>query len=523
MPVICGIVGCSNRSNRERDVRYFKVPKVILGQGEETKKLSEERRRLWKAAIRRKDITSEEKWDRTRVCSKHFVGGENAYLHDRNSPSWLPTIALGHSSTKPEPSNARYHRAKQREGKRKVSDAISSLLTLKNPRLAAANIIHEHDSAMISHASQITDSLEAPEEPVFTTCERGTQTDSFISTSEAGTQTELTSEYIAKIENDNKARVLEASAFKKHAFSREGLYSFSAFENDDKKVSFYTGLPDLETLKVAFDLIEYQMSNSSKCLSKENQFMLCMIKLRLNYCFQDIAYQLNVSLSTVQKCFHSVLDLLYIRLSFFVKWPERESLRISMQMSFRKEFGTKVAVILDCFELKIEKPSAPLSKVYTYSNYKHYHSVKYLIGIAPQGVITFISEGWGGRTSDKHITEESGILENLLPGDIVMVDRGFTIEESVNFYQAELAIPAFTKGKSQLHPMDVEGTRKIANVRIHVERVIGLVCRKFGILDGTIPIDFLKLRNGETVPTIDKIVHVCCFLTNLCPSVVPFD
>ena len=95
--------------------------------------------------------------------------------------------------------------------------------------------------------------------------------------------------------------------------------------------------------------------------------------------------------------------------------------------------------------------------------------MKYLIGIAPQGVITYISDGWGGRTLDKYYTEESGLLENLLPGDVVMVDRGFNIEKSVNFYQAELAIPNFTRGKTLLHLMVVEKTRKIAAVRIHVE------------------------------------------------------
>ena len=41
--------------------------------------------------------------------------------------------------------------------------------------------------------------------------------------------------------------------------------------------------------------------------------------------------------------------------------------------------------------------------------------------------------------------------------------------------QAKLHIPAFTKGKSQLSAMEVTETRTIANVRIHVERVIGNV------------------------------------------------
>ena len=51
---------------------------IITNQGLRTQKLCEERRRLWKAAINRKDITDEEKWDRTIVCSKHFVGGNSA-------------------------------------------------------------------------------------------------------------------------------------------------------------------------------------------------------------------------------------------------------------------------------------------------------------------------------------------------------------------------------------------------------------------------------------------------------------
>ena len=47
------------------------------------------------------------------------------------------------------------------------------------------------------------------------------------------------------------------------------------------------------------------------------------------------------------------------------------------------------------------------------------------------------------------------------------------------FQQAQLAIPAFTRGKHQLDPVDVEKTRAIANEPINVERVIGLLRRKY--------------------------------------------
>ena len=39
-----------------------------------------------------------------------------------------------------------------------------------------------------------------------------------------------------------------------------------------------------------------------------------------------------------------------------------------------------------------------------------------------------------------------------------------------NAHGASLCIPAFTKGKDQLAADEIERTRNIANVRIHVER-----------------------------------------------------
>lgn len=135
-----------------------------------------------------------------------------------------------------------------------------------------------------------------------------------------------------------------------------------------------------------------------------------------------------------------------------------------------------------------------------------------------------MSEAWGGRTSDKFLTENCGILEKLLPGDMVMADRGFTITESVALKQARLVIPAYTKGREQLDPIDVEKTRALASVGIHVERVIGLLRRKYTILQSTLPTDFLNNDNGQDeVPIIDRIIKICSALVNLCPPIVPFD
>ena len=129
---------------------------------------------------------------------------------------------------------------------------------------------------------------------------------------------------------------------------------------------------------------------------------------------------------------------------------------------------------------------------------------------------------WGGRVSDKLLTEQCGLLSNLIPGDVVLADRGFEISDSVRVMQAIISIPAFTKGKSQLSAMEIEETRTIANVRIHIERVNSNVRQKYTILKNTRPIDFITSSNCDT-PLIDSVVRVTCALTNLCNSVVQFE
>ena len=47
-----------------------------------------------------------------------------------------------------------------------------------------------------------------------------------------------------------------------------------------------------------------------------------------------------------------------------------------------------------------------------------------------------------------------------MPGDVVLADRGFTIQYTVKqLYCAEVKVPAFTEGKKQLSAIKVESSR----------------------------------------------------------------
>ena len=92
-------------------------------------------------------------------------------------------------------------------------------------------------------------------------------------------------------------------------------------------------------------------------------------------------------------------------------------------------------------------------------------------------------------------------IDHIERVDAILADRGFYIADDLAIRGAKLEIPSFTKGKKQ---MEVEKFRQISCVRIHVERVIGLLRNKYRIIQGTLPISFIK-RPSDSTPTIDKI------------------
>ena len=66
----------------------------------------------------------------------------------------------------------------------------------------------------------------------------------------------------------------------------------------------------------------------------------------------------------------------------------------------------------------------------------------------------------------------SGFLTTLKdkPGISIMADWGFTIEDLLQKLNIELNMPPFLQGKRQFTTEKVQEGRKIASLRIHVER-----------------------------------------------------
>ncbi|XP_057306784.1 uncharacterized protein LOC130644980 [Hydractinia symbiolongicarpus] len=309
--------------------------------------------------------------------------------------------------------------------------------------------------------------------------------------------------------------------------SNQNPFSMQHLMQHTEKSVMLTGL----TYPVLLVLIKYvtRICTSDKLkptkLSLEDQILLTLVKLKHNMSFDLLSHVSGISKTTAIEYFWKWLDVMYIWLKFFVKMGERDNIFKMIPPVFKKKFP-RLTSIIDCFEIFIEAPTSLLARAQCYSTYKKHCTIKVMISCTPLGTINFVSRCWGGRASDIQIVRDSQFFSSRyhLPGDQILADRGFTlVDDFAAGSGSELIIPAFTRGKNQLSAQEVENTRKITSVRIHIERVIGLLKNRYTILKGIMPIQTVKKISDEnlndTLASCDKMVTVCSALVNMNKSI----
>ena len=264
----------------------------------------------------------------------------------------------------------------------------------------------------------------------------------------------------------------------------EAFQGFSSARNDQQ-------LQDLAG--VTFNnfkfLLKRTFDASRSCkMSKENRLFIFLIKVKTGLTFSAIAVLFSVHRTTISRIFFSILQTLAFVTSNLVLWLNKDIIQGTMPECFKEDYNI-------------------------YSHYKKGFTAKLLVGITPAGFISLKSRVAGGRKSDSLLTIESGLIDLLDDGDIVLADKGFPeIKETVNESGKKVLVimSPFLEKKSEFNKQETEETYCIARVRIHVERVMQRL-RTYNILN-KIPANLFHC--------LDDIVHVCCVLVNLQPPII---
>ncbi len=311
--------------------------------------------------------------------------------------------------------------------------------------------------------------------------------------------------------------------------------SENSLRNDAEKVKFYTGLPNYFVLETVMWLLAPHMDGMKNMkLSKFQQLLLTLMRLRLDLRNQDLAYRFGVKVGTVTRTVHQMVNIMSSTLvPTAVFWPSRAELRKNLPAALRASHPD-CAVIIDCFTVPFEEPVSrgnhqqqqrmmPSSQGVGAS----YNVLKYLIGVAPQGVVTFVSRGVLGNVSDKSLAEGCGFLCKLLPGDVVLASRDLDIADSVAARGALFKIAGGYQeeayGSSEGSPL-ADASSETVSVQRHVERVISMVKQRYAMLTGPVESPFTTAsERTSNLSTFDKIVQVACALNNLCISAAPLE
>lgn len=318
----------------------------------------------------------------------------------------------------------------------------------------------------------------------------------------------------AKIQTCQASYPLTAEVINNSSVPNYFRYCTGFTYDEFNKLCRFFRLPDNDTVPQTHIPLTYVKSNRHiRHMPLRQQFILVLMRLRQNFNLKELAFKFQIDMQSVSTLFSSWIDFMYGRLGNVSVWPHRDIITENMPANYKSEFPTTFA-ILDCTEIKIEKPSSLLVQSQTYSNYKSTNTLKSLIVCDPRGSIMFTSTLYTGSISDQELFRQCKIkdlLKGLLQcgylkkGDGLMVDKGFLIEKDVKELDLNLNIPPFAKSNLQMPVPDVEMTKKIAKHRVHVERAIAKV-KKFKIVSGRIP--------NSMLGNINQIWFVVCMLSN---------
>jgi hypothetical protein len=300
---------------------------------------------------------------------------------------------------------------------------------------------------------------------------------------------------------------------KKTLYERSVVH-FEWLKKTPKKFYFYTGLTEAQ-FEVLFTFLGPEVSKlklwrarSKKPIKMYERFQLALtlLRMRLGSPLTDLSYRFAIRLDTLGNLFITWTQFLFkmfseLRTKMFTSRLSHSPL----PRSFRNPLLKNVRIVIDCTELIIESSSDFKQVGNLYSSYKSHTTAKILIGVAPGGAAMFCSDAYEGSISDREIVKKSGFLDHISSGDIVLADRGFTIEDLLAQKNATLVIPPFLKGRAEFTEEETVLTKIIAKARIHVERYNERI-KNWRIISGVLP--------HHLTPLLSQIVFILCCLVN---------
>ncbi|XP_063056373.1 uncharacterized protein LOC134450457 isoform X1 [Engraulis encrasicolus] len=251
-------------------------------------------------------------------------------------------------------------------------------------------------------------------------------------------------------------------------------------------------------------------------LPPEEELILYLIFLSTGMEEHSLAYDFSIPPSTVLTIISLWTKFLYTLLGSGSIWLDAAHVRARLPEDYKEDFPD-AQVIVDTLEVRLffeidekEDPFSRSALFWRFAHKKYERKMKALIGVAPHGPVTFVSELCEGSVSDEVLFRRSGLADLLDEDSAIMVA------------DEELVVPDCVKCKVY-HPPPP--TMPFCKPSDHTKKMIRFWNNAIGVL---LRVRDRKLFSGSLsnkfAPSFNEIFTVAALLCNYqnAPQVGPY-
>ena len=146
-----------------------------------------------------------------------------------------------------------------------------------------------------------------------------------------------------------------------------------------------------DSIVAAVEIAAPQLKNCTRILSICERVLITFMKLKqnLSYSFIPILFP-TITVKFFSDIICNMINILSAILEPCIYFPSGNEILRNMPDCFADYLGTRI--ILECTEIEIQKPKNLCCQITTYSHYKGRYTVKFMTGVTPGGIISFVSK-----------------------------------------------------------------------------------------------------------------------------------
>ncbi|XP_031555525.1 uncharacterized protein LOC116292366 [Actinia tenebrosa] len=362
MPHNCCVPQCFSNSKKNTDLMFHRFPK------------KKQLKKQWISKIGRDEGPSFVVNDNTRACSKHFTKDDYTPRSCRKTKS----STEGRSSE--VPSKKRRKCCSKCEEKQNTIHSLQSYVDNKN------TVINDLRETI----ADLMDKLESE------------KSDLQSQLSQKSHHTCFSAECF---ESDDKAIRHHTGVYNWQVFR----HLFEFLKERTTHLNYWRSARDAEK-HFAYDVKHKKRQGRPRYLKVIDELFLTLVHSRHDFTLRHLSFLFKISTATASRVFLTWINFLYLEFGAIPIWQSRILNDEAMPVAFKeKYFNTRC--ILDCTEIKINKPSSLRAQSQCFSSYKKTNAAKGLLGIAPSGAPVFISKLYDGSISDRDNKKQNKKVE----------------------------------------------------------------------------------------------------------------